>query len=137
MASQTTNLGLTKPSSEEAYSIDTQNTNMDLIDAAIAGKADIEDIPVIPSSLPANGGNADTAIRLDTARKINGTAFDGSKDITIEDSTKMPLTGETFTGKAYAQTNTDYSTLQLRNISASTSAVTTLANGAIHLVYEA
>lgn len=40
-------------------------------------------IPVIPESLPADGGNAETAQRLETARNINGTAFDGSDDINV------------------------------------------------------
>lgn len=38
-------------------------------------------------------GNANTATKLDTARKINGIAFDGSKDITITTSTNSNLTG--------------------------------------------
>lgn len=37
----------------------------------------------LPTSLPANGGSADTAVKLKTARNINGVAFDGSKDITV------------------------------------------------------
>ena len=43
------------------------------------------DILNTPSSLPANGGNAATATKLQTARSINGTAFDGSTDITLTD----------------------------------------------------
>lgn len=45
-------------------------------------------------------GNANTATKLATARKINGVAFDGTKDITIStsDSTKLPLAGGTMTG---------------------------------------
>lgn len=43
-------------------------------------------------------GNAATATKLATARKINGVAFDGTKDITIADSTKLPLAGGTMTG---------------------------------------
>lgn len=38
-------------------------------------------------------GNANTATKLDTARKINGVAFDGTKDITIATSTNSNLTG--------------------------------------------
>jgi hypothetical protein len=40
-------------------------------------------------------GNAGTATVIQTARNINGVAFDGSTDITIADSTKLPLTGGT------------------------------------------
>ncbi len=35
--------------------------------------------------------SADSANKLSIAREINGVAFDGTKDITIEDDTKIPL----------------------------------------------
>lgn len=38
-------------------------------------------------------GNANTANKLATARTINGVNFDGSANITVADSTKLPLTG--------------------------------------------
>ena len=40
----------------------------------------------------------------------------------------MPIAGGTFTGKAYAQSNTDYTTGQIRNIFFSTAAPTTEGN---------
>lgn len=43
-------------------------------------------------------GNAATATTLQTARTINGVSFNGSADITVADSTKLPLTGGTLTG---------------------------------------
>lgn len=43
-------------------------------------------------------GNADTATKLKTARTINGVAFDGSANITVADSTKVPLSGGLMTG---------------------------------------
>lgn len=43
-------------------------------------------------------GNAATATKLQTARTINGVSFDGSANITIADSTKLPLAGGTITG---------------------------------------
>lgn len=43
-------------------------------------------------------GAAAAAAVLETARKINGVPFDGSKDITIKDDTKLPLAGGTMTG---------------------------------------
>lgn len=43
-------------------------------------------------------GNSSTATKLATARKINNVNFDGSADITIVDTTKLPLTGGTVTG---------------------------------------
>lgn len=39
-----------------------------------------------------------TAQRLQTARTINGVSFDGSQNITIADSSKLPLSGGTLTG---------------------------------------
>lgn len=43
-------------------------------------------------------GNASTATTLQTARTINGVSFNGSANITIADSTKLPLSGGTMTG---------------------------------------
>ena len=43
-------------------------------------------------------GNAKTATKLETARKINGVSFDGTANITIADSTKLPIAGGTMTG---------------------------------------
>lgn len=43
-------------------------------------------------------GNANTATTLATARTINGVSFDGSANITVADSTKLPLAGGTMTG---------------------------------------
>lgn len=44
-------------------------------------------------------GNADTATALATARKINGVSFNGSKNITIADGTKVSKSGDTMTGR--------------------------------------
>jgi hypothetical protein len=43
-------------------------------------------------------GNAATATTFQTARTINGVSFNGSADITVADSTKLPLAGGTMTG---------------------------------------
>ena len=43
-------------------------------------------------------GNAGTATTLQTARTINGVSFNGSANITVADSTKLPLAGGTMTG---------------------------------------
>ena len=43
-------------------------------------------------------GNASTASTLAVPRQINGVSFDGSSSITIQDSTKIPLTGANITG---------------------------------------
>ncbi|NCE86908.1 phage tail protein [Pseudomonas sp. Q1] len=47
-------------------------------------------------------GNASTATQLKTARSINNVLFDGSKDISITDDAKLPLTGGTLSGSLYA-----------------------------------
>lgn len=44
---------------------------------------DVALIENIPTSLPANGGSANTANKLATGRTINGVLFDGSSNITI------------------------------------------------------
>lgn len=43
-------------------------------------------------------GNATSASRLATSRTINGVPFDGSTNIILEDSTRLPLAGGTMTG---------------------------------------
>lgn len=43
-------------------------------------------------------GNANTATKLQIARTINGVSFDGTANITIADSTKLPIAGGTMTG---------------------------------------
>lgn len=43
-------------------------------------------------------GNANTATKLQTACTINGVSFDGTANITIADSTKLPIAGGTMTG---------------------------------------
>ncbi|WP_157352248.1 phage tail protein [Aliarcobacter butzleri] len=49
-------------------------------------------------------GNAGTATKLQTARLINGVAFDGSANITVVDSTKAPLNSPALTGTPTAPT---------------------------------
>lgn len=61
-------------------------------------------------------GNAASATKLQTARKINGIAFDGSSDITITDSTKLPLSGGTLTGLLVANSGINASTLNAVNM---------------------
>lgn len=53
-------------------------------------------------------GNANTATKLETARTINGVAFDGTQNITIEagQGTFLPLTGGTVTGPIYLPSDT-------------------------------
>ena len=44
-------------------------------------------------------GNAGSASKLQTARTINGVSFDGTGNITVADSTKVPLSGGNLTGR--------------------------------------
>lgn len=107
----TDNLGLKMPDSTDFYNVQDFNDNAEKIDTAVqelkesqgsvetalAGKSDTDhthtasQISGLPTSLPANGGNADTAetsaactgnsataTKLATARNINGLSFDGS-----------------------------------------------------------
>lgn len=58
--------------------------------------------------------NVATAKKLTTARKINGVAFDGSKDITVADSTKIPITQKgTANGVAELDANSKVPSSQL------------------------
>jgi len=61
---------------------------------------DIDKNAVFPGTVTASSfiGNAATATKLETARTINGVTFDGTKNITVADSTKLPITGGTMTG---------------------------------------
>jgi hypothetical protein len=52
----------------------------------------------LPVNVASFTGNADTATKLATARTINGVGFDGSSNITVADSTKLPLGGGILTG---------------------------------------
>jgi len=56
----------------------------------------VADVPTLNQSTT---GNAATATALQTARTINGVAFDGTANITIADGTKLPLAGGTLTGQ--------------------------------------
>lgn len=51
-------------------------------------------------------GNAASATKFQTARTINGVAFDGTANITVADNTKLPTTGGTLTDNVVF-TNTD------------------------------
>jgi len=53
----------------------------------------------------------------------------------VDNVKQMPISGGTFTGKAYAQSNTDYTTAQIRNIVLSTSDPSGGNNGDIWIKY--
>lgn len=60
--------------------------------------ADWDDVRNKPTNLAYTNGNIASATKLQTARTINGVAFDGTQNITIEDATKVSKTGGTMTG---------------------------------------
>lgn len=79
-----------------------------------------------------------------TATKLNNieTQYDEAKTeldvITTELSTKMPIAGGTFTGKAIAQSNTDYTVRQVHNMILSTADanISLMSDGDIWLKYK-
>lgn len=64
---------------------------------AAFGKLQAQITGLATSKLDATA-NAVSATKLQTARTINGVSFDGSANITVADSTKLPLTGGTLSG---------------------------------------
>lgn len=78
----------------EANAIAGTETTARLITAAVL-KSAIQTHAPTPTNI---SGNAETATKLATARTINGVAFDGTANITVADSTKLPTTGGTVTG---------------------------------------
>ena len=58
-----------------------------------------------------NQNTTGSAATLTIPRAINGVNFDGSADITIADSTKMPLAGGTFTGQVIFNNGIDLANL--------------------------
>ena len=66
--------------------------------APTTGQLDVNGTVNATTFSGALSGNATTATTLQTARTINGVSFNGSANITVADSTKLPLTGGTITG---------------------------------------
>lgn len=79
---------------------------IDSIKSDVAKKLEISggtitgDLTVVGGISGELSGNASTATKLKTARKINSVSFDGSKDINLtpEDIDALPITGGTLTG---------------------------------------
>lgn len=62
-------------------------------------------------NLSGNATTATSATQLATARTINGVSFNGTKNITIADSTKIPLSGSSAITGNLAPKTTDSITL--------------------------
>ena len=109
MATTTTNYSLTKPAGTDKYDISVFNNNADKIDA----------------QMKANANAAATA--KSTADSAKSTA-----------DAAVPKAGGTMTGKLVAQSNTAYTTKQVRNIVLSTTEPTISegGNGDLWVVYE-
>ena len=85
---------------------------LDSIKASMGNKANKTELPKDLGDLTNNAGylksvtdisgNAATATKLRTAVNINGVAFDGSKAITVADSTKVAPSGSSFTANRIA-----------------------------------
>lgn len=72
----------------------------------VNGKINAGDSITAPSFIGDLAGVAASATKLETARTINGVAFDGTKNITVADSTKLPLAGGTMTGTIKSSVHT-------------------------------
>ena len=69
-------------------------TVVDSTKVALTGNETIAGIKTFSSTVVGDiNGNAGTATKLQTARTINGVAFDGSAAITVSDATAVKLTG--------------------------------------------
>ena len=76
---------------------DTLNSAIGKLENKVDGKANSSHTHNYAGS-NTSGGSANSAVKLQTARTINGVSFDGTKNITVADNTKLPLTGGTLTG---------------------------------------
>ena len=90
----------------------------------LTGNQTVDGIKTFSSNIVGNiTGNAGTATKLQTARTINGVAFDGSANITVSDSTAVKLTGnetiadvKTFSSSPVVPTpTTDFQSVPLKS----------------------
>lgn len=84
----TINYKFKKPEGTDLVDINDLNFNFDIIDDNLKKLNDKNTI----------SGNSGSSSKLEIARKINGVNFDGTKDITIADNTKLPTSGGKLTG---------------------------------------
>ena len=84
-------------SSANITTSDTLNSAIGKLENKVDGKANSTHTHNYAGS-NTSGGSANSAVKLQTPRNINGVAFDGTKNITVADNTKLPLTGGTLTG---------------------------------------
>ena len=104
----------------------------------LTGNQTVAGIKTFSSTVVGNiTGNSGTATKLETARTINGVAFDGSANITVSDGTKLTKTNPSIIGsiteQVYnltgAEINPANGTIQYKTISANTTFTETLISG--------
>lgn len=126
MPTNTPNLSLVKPGTDEFYNVGDQNGNMDILDTAVSGKVDkvagkglsTEDYTTAEKNKLANLSKTDVGLA------------------NVDNVKQMPIAGGTFTGVAVAQSNASYTTAQLRNVILSTADPSGGNNGDIWVKYE-
>lgn len=125
MATYTSNYNLKKPDENDFYSVHDSNDNMDLIDAALEQKANKADIP---TSLPADGGDADT---------VGGKEASDFAPATHTQPASTVSSG-TLGGKvqANATATSALEDAQVRDIVFGTTEPTELPTGSIYVMYE-
>jgi len=104
----------------------------------LTGNQTIAGIKTFSSDIVGNiTGNAGTTTKLQTARTINGVAFDGSANITVSDDTKLTKTNPSIIGSITEQVynltgtviNPANGTIQYKTVSANTTFTETLISG--------
>ena len=141
--------GLGIPAQDTTYTFDTTPTSNSTngitsgaVYTALSGKADSSHGNHVPATQTASNSvflrNDNTWQTVTPANIGAAEASHTHTEYSASDhthTTYMPKAGGTFTGKAYAQANTSYTTYQLRNIALSKSAATPTGNGSILGVY--
>lgn len=146
MAEYTDNLNLEKQQPNEYISIEGLNSNFDIIDEEVNKKADKTDIP---TSLPADGGDADTVNGHTVESNVPaGANFVSDSQIAnwngkANGSHTHPasqITAGALPVGVTATNGTDYNAQRVRNMYFGTAdmtpGVTPLANGVFYGVYE-
>ena len=179
MATTTTNLQLKKPAATDKVAIADINGNMDILDAAVAGKQPKGDYALkseIPSQITVDSALDGTSTNPVQNKVVNQSIYNlgvqlrseipdvsgyvtGEDPVTITDTVPptfgghtadefvlkteldeaetgyVQKTGATMEGALVAQTNTNYSTRQMRNMIISTSSPSGGASGDIWIKY--
>ena len=151
MATTTTNLHLTKPSVGDRADITVINENMDLIDQAVDGYVSAEDPVGITDTVPPTFDGhpiEDFLLQTDAEQFVKVSDVDSSPTSGSSDPVssggvhtalqdKVDKTGGTMAGALVAQSNTNYTTAQVRNVIISTASPSGGSPGDIWIKYTA